>query len=282
MISNPSSDKALWYYTAAFLADLDARSDEAWKHIQEASKYPASDYLKGSIRIMKMYLDAKVSPYDKDYEERLSQDLIWIDRMITGNITAEVCNIMQGWESYKMRNNISFYYWNDMMRRILLAEICPRMLDRGMPVRALQLANMADHRLLMLFDIVDGKPMSMHRSGSCRNYYDYRNDFFEMMQYTDPQNLGAYIRNMESSTNDFDVFLKNRGYVDYDYFKTNGVSKIIQGPVRFDMPITNTVVTGQAISGFYAATNDIGSVTTSAHFGQAAITNKVLSAAASS
>ena len=66
------------------------------------------------------------------------------------------------------------------------------------------------------------------------------------------------------------------GYVDYDYFKTNGVSKIIQGPVRFDMPITNTVVTGQAIYGYYAATNDIGSVTTSAHFGQAAITNKVL------
>ena len=66
------------------------------------------------------------------------------------------------------------------------------------------------------------------------------------------------------------------GYVDYDYFKTNGVSKIIQGPVRFDLPITNTVVTGQAIYGYYAATNDIGSVTTSAHFGQAAITNKVL------
>lgn len=66
------------------------------------------------------------------------------------------------------------------------------------------------------------------------------------------------------------------GYVDYDYFKTNGVSKIIEGPTRFDLPITNTVVTGQAISGYYAATNDIGSVTTSAHFGQAAVTNKVL------
>ena len=34
------------------------------------------------------------------------------------------------------------------------------------------------------------------------------------------------------------------GYVDYDYFKTNGVSKIIKGPVRFDLPTTNTVVTG--------------------------------------
>ena len=66
------------------------------------------------------------------------------------------------------------------------------------------------------------------------------------------------------------------GYLDWDAFKTNGVSKIISDPVRFDLPTTNTVVTGQAISGYYAATNDIGTVTTSAHFGQAAITNKVL------
>ena len=66
------------------------------------------------------------------------------------------------------------------------------------------------------------------------------------------------------------------GYLDWDAFKTNDVSKIIGSPVRFDMPTTNTVVTGQAISGFYAATNDIGTVTTSTHFGQAAITNKVI------
>jgi hypothetical protein len=38
-----------------------------------------------------------------------------------------------------------------------------------------------------------------------------------MMQNTDPQNLKAYIKNLESSTADFDIFLKNRGYIDYDY-----------------------------------------------------------------
>ena len=56
-------------------------------------------------------------------------------------------------------------------------------------------------------------------------------------------------------------------YVDYDYFKTNGVSKIISGPTRFDMPITNTVITGRAPSAFYAVTNDLATVTTSGHFG---------------
>ena len=59
------------------------------------------------------------------------------------------------------------------------------------------------------------------------------------------------------------------GYVDYDYFKTNGVSKIISGPTRFDMPITNTVVKASVAAETYAVTNTIATGTTSAHFGQA-------------
>ena len=57
------------------------------------------------------------------------------------------------------------------------------------------------------------------------------------------------------------------GYVDYDYFKTNGVNKIISGPTRFDMPITNTVITATVPAATYAKTNDLATVTTSAHFG---------------
>lgn len=57
------------------------------------------------------------------------------------------------------------------------------------------------------------------------------------------------------------------GWVDYDAFKTNGVSKIISGPTRFDMPITNTVITATLPAATYAKTNDLATVTTSAHFG---------------
>jgi hypothetical protein len=57
------------------------------------------------------------------------------------------------------------------------------------------------------------------------------------------------------------------GYVDYDYFKTNGVSKIISGPTRFDMPITNTAIVATLPAATYAKTNDLATVTTSAHFG---------------
>lgn len=58
------------------------------------------------------------------------------------------------------------------------------------------------------------------------------------------------------------------GYLDYSAFvATNGVSIIVGDPVRFDMPITNTVVVATLPSVTYATTNDLASVTTSGHFG---------------
>lgn len=57
------------------------------------------------------------------------------------------------------------------------------------------------------------------------------------------------------------------GWVDFDYFKTNGVSKIISGPTRFDLPITNTVVTATLPAETWAKTNALATITTSGHFG---------------
>ena len=65
------------------------------------------------------------------------------------------------------------------------------------------------------------------------------------------------------------------GYVDYDYFKTNGVSKILGYPVRFDMTITNTVVTARVPAQTWTATNDLATVTTTDHFGHT-VTNGYL------
>lgn len=116
-----------------------------------------------------------------------------------------------------MRNNISQYYWNDMLRRILLAEICPRMIDRGMTDRALQLANMADNRLFMLSNIVDEKTMKEHREGTYHNDFDYNGDFFNLMNTCEPCDLAAYIKRTQSGTSEFDRFLNERGYTDADY-----------------------------------------------------------------
>ena len=62
------------------------------------------------------------------------------------------------------------------------------------------------------------------------------------------------------------------GYVDYSAFTdTNGVSTIIGEPVRFDMPITNTVVTATVPAETYAQTNTLATVATTNHFGSATV-----------
>ena len=215
-----SKNKAIWCYTAAFLADLEAKPHEAWKYIQMATKCPASEFMKESIRVLKIYLDAKVSVYDSAYESRLFNDLKWLDAKIKGELTEDLRSNITEYYFYYLRSNISFYYWNDMLRRILLAEVCPRMLDRGMQVRALQLANLADNMLLNLNNNIEGKTLKEYRSSDIYNSIDYCSEFFMMMKdCVTIGDLTAYVNNTQSAQSSaFDNYLNERGFIDKDYF----------------------------------------------------------------
>ena len=215
-----SKNKAIWCYTAAFLADLEAQPHEAWKYIQMATKCSASEFMKESIRVLKIYLDAKVSVYDSAYESRLFNDLKWLDAKIKGELTEDLRSNITEYYFYYLRSNISFYYWNDMLRRILLAEVCPRMLDRGMQVRALQLANLADNMLLNLNNNIEGKTLKEYRSSDNYNSIDYCSEFFMMMKdCVTIGDLTAYVNNTQlAQSSAFDNYLNERGFIDKDYF----------------------------------------------------------------
>ena len=208
-----SANCAAWCYTAGFLADLDARPNEAWNYVLQAEACPSSSFMKESIRVLKMYLDAKISVYDASYESRLHNDLRWLESKIKGNITKEVRENVADSYCYRSADyNISFYYWNDMMRRILLSEICPRMLDRGMPIRSLQLANMADNHLLNLVDSIEGKTLEEYRRNCSYNHIDYCGDFFYMMlDAVSINELTAYVKRASSGNTAFDKFLNSNG-----------------------------------------------------------------------
>ena len=185
-----------------------------------ATKCPTSEYMKESIRVLKIYLDAKVSVYDSAYESRLFNDLKWLDAKIRSELTEDLRNNISEYYYYYLRSNISFYYWNDMLRRILLAEVCPRMLERGMETRALQLANLADNMLLSLTNNIEGKSLKVYRTSDDYNSIDYRSDFFMMMK--DAVSIGeliAYVNNTQTGQSTiFDKFLNERGFIDKDYF----------------------------------------------------------------
>lgn len=223
MGKNPKvKNQAMWYYTAAFLADLKNDLENASKYISLAEKAKSSTLIDESIYVFKIYLDAKTSTYDSKYERKLHNQLKWLDKKIITNITDDVksetsCGI-------NLIYCYSYYYWNDMMRRILLAEVCPRMIKVGNTTRALQLANMASNRLPHIVNSVDffGEdsplPIRVYRyTDSIFNEYDYSNHFFEMIDSLGAENALKYVANTSNPVSKFDRFLNNRGYTDSNY-----------------------------------------------------------------
>lgn len=222
---------AMWYYTAAFIEDLDGHPVEASKLLAEAEQSHGTEFIKESVKVMRIYLDAKLMPYNQGYENLLFKQLQWLDQKIADNITPKVRERTS--EYYDLACNISYYYWNDMMRRIILAEVCPRMIVSGKTIRALQLANMADNRLLGLVDCktyhkkthVKGRvewvettsSMSEFRRDKNRRSPDYSNYFFEMIDSVGIDKVIAYRNRIERPVDTFDRFLNGHGYVDMEY-----------------------------------------------------------------
>ena len=221
-----SNNPAMWYYTAAFLEALYGNTASASRLLSSAEKSRSSDYIKESIKIFRIYLDAKLLPYDSHYENRLFSQLKWLDSKIQSNIDDKVRK--ETARGYMLFNCESYYYWNDMMRRILLAEVCPRMIKSGKTTRALQLANMADNRLLNIVNrheicdwmddkVVHSYTMSSYRYSTNFNPHDYSNSFFEMIDSLGVNEAIRYVKRVDKPQNEFDRFLNDRGYIGSDY-----------------------------------------------------------------
>ena len=223
---------AIWYYTAAFLSDLNNEVNKASNLLTLAEKSKSSKYIDESIKVFRIYIDAKSLPYNSTFENRLFGQIKWLDSMICKNINEDVR--IETARGYMLKNHQSFYYWNDVMRKILISEVCPRMIKAGKSTRALQLANMADNRLLALvnrqdyFDwvetdtgweekVVEYSNMNDYRYSGNYNMYDYSNSFFEMIDSIGIHEAIKYVDNVTHPKSEFDHFLNSRGYINPDY-----------------------------------------------------------------
>ena len=232
MLRNPQTrDRAMWYYTLAFLDDIKGNTSRACQLLAKAEKAPSSPLMGESIKVLRIYLDAKTRTYNSAYYRLLHTQLQWLDRQIRQNLSAKVCE--ETAEFYKLHSHLSFYYWNDVMRRILLSVVCPRMLEQGNAVRALQLANMADNHLLNIVDkefsvhtgrhYLDPSQSQTHSITHYRydsdqsNPNDYSNHFFEMIDSIGVEHAVRYAEVLRRPRDKFDAFLNQCGYVNADY-----------------------------------------------------------------
>lgn len=214
------SDPGLWYYSAAFIDHLLGDDASASRILTKAEQSRSSQYIRESIRVFRIYLDALTTPWSASYASQMISELRWLDGKIGDDIASCSDNMM--WD---LRTNTSSYYWNDMMRKIVLAAICPKLIDHHQVPLALGFANMADNRLLNLMKVVDtdmdGKPLTMaaYRKSHQHNVYDWHNTLFEMLDTVAVDNIIRYLGMVEHPKTITESFLNERGYTNPAYFR---------------------------------------------------------------
>ena len=134
---------------------------------------------------------------------------------------------------YKMGINLSYYYWNDMMRKIVLSSIVPKLLKNHRDTSAIRFANMADNRLLNLVGksrvwyldkdsrewVEEDLSLGQLRTGNLFNEHDYSNALFELIDTLDVIHLERYVASLGKAGSKTDAFLDERGYTDKAFFQ---------------------------------------------------------------
>ena len=223
-------DPDFWYYSQAYLEFLTGKQGKASALLSKAGRSKGTPGMKDNIRVFKLYLDSVLKPWSQNYEDEMIAGLEWLDGMIVSHLEeARKETIEDG--IYKMGINLSYYYWNDMMRKIVLSSIVPKLLENHREVSAIRFANMADNRLLNLVGKVKvGRydrrgwtkvelNMAQLRMGDHFNQHDYSNALFEMIDTLDVIHLEDYVKSLGNSTSVADKYLDERGYTDKAFFQ---------------------------------------------------------------
>lgn len=225
-------DPDFWYYSQAYLMFMTGKPGEASSLLSKAARSSGSREMKDNIRVFKLYLDSVLKPWSQSYENEMIEGLMWLDEKIVAHLDEARKETIEG-GVYKMGINLSYYYWNDMMRKIVLSSIVPKLLKNHRETSAIRFVNMADNRLLNLVgksrvwyldkngrDWIE-KDLTMNelRTGNKFNEHDYSNALFELIDTLDVVHLERYVSSLGKAGSKTDAFLDERGYTDKAFFQ---------------------------------------------------------------
>ena len=238
-----SKDPAPWLYSAAFLKNQMGQPYVASNILSRAETCAKTDFIKESIKVLRIFIDAQISSYNKAYERKLLDELTWLDSKICNNITDDVRK--ETMEMTKLKYGCSYYYWNDMMRKIVIGTVVPRMIEAGKAPLAILLANYADNRLLSIVGEVEfsyswQKPAIKMTLDDYRkkknnskdvntvvndyriergifNNVDFSNHYFNLLDTTSLSSVLGYEKLLMSYSSELESFLFKRSYINMDY-----------------------------------------------------------------
>ena len=221
---NPNcADRAQWLYIAAYIYTQQGNYTQAKALLSRAEKAPASDYMKESIKVLSIYLDALTATYNAAYEERLFEQIKWFEERVRLDFNSEDYD-------YCMWHDFSENYWYSSMTRILSYIVAPRYLEMGNPARALQLMNFADYLPYKYVTSIDyyvdndygywwtsSNIEEYRRERGTFNRIDYSTWFFNTINKQTPDAAIAYVERALNPISEFDRYLNDVGYTSPDF-----------------------------------------------------------------
>ena len=221
---NPNcADRAQWLYIAAYIYMQQGNYTQAKAVLSRAEKAPASDYMKESIKVLSIYLDALTATYNAAYEERLFEQIKWFEERVRLDFNSDDYD-------YCMWHDFSENYWYSSMTRILSYTVAPRYLEMGNPARALQLMNFADYLPYKYVTSIDyyvdndygywwtsSNIEEYRRERGTFNRIDYSTWFFNTINKQTPDAAIAYVERALSPISEFDRYLNDVGYTSPDF-----------------------------------------------------------------
>lgn len=221
---NPNcADRAQWLYIAAYIYMQQGNYTQAKALLSRAEKAPASDYMKESIKVLSIYLDALTATYNAAYEERLFEQIKWFEERVRLDFNSDDYD-------YCMWHDFSENYWYSSMTRILSYTVAPRYLEMGNPARALQLMNFTDYLPYKYVTSIDyyvdndygywwtsSNIEEYRRERGTFNRIDYSTWFFNTINKQTPDAAIAYVERALNPISEFDRYLNDVGYTSPDF-----------------------------------------------------------------
>ncbi len=229
--SSSCQQKGMWQYALAYLYHLDDDNQKASKWLSHAEKSEATPFINESVKAFRFLFNAYEANNSARYHALLLDDLIWLDACMKRDVKL---NYEEKWH-YDNKLNWPFYYWQDIARKVLLGEVCPRIEKAGNSTLALQLANYASNRISQLAPWIEAyhygwkdkkDPESYtivmsfeeyRKNWNEDNWFDYCNQFFEWINGVNADEAAGYARKIIKPETELDKFLNSRSYTDNDY-----------------------------------------------------------------
>lgn len=150
-------NRCLWYYTTAVLGDALDCPWEARHWLEKASRCVMTQKMSEYIRVLDAYLYLRNAEINNSYMARVEKEVRWLDAKLRQSMTCEYNTWYSPFSDQSSENNVFFsdndtYYWNMTLRRLVLTDICSRLLSEGKVQDALRLANFAENRYYRLCD----------------------------------------------------------------------------------------------------------------------------------